>query len=1276
MRKKVQQRILNITVTSMLLLSSVFPVAVFADQVNATPSINPPVSTSASTPASNTIPQALTSNSSATLATPTTNPFTVALLGTSDIHGQMMGWDYFQKKASTGMTRLATLVAQERAKYPNNVLVDAGDEIQGTPLVYYYDTIDKSWVGSTTNLYPMINAFNYMKYDTLVLGNHEFNFGLDVLKPLIAQAKALNMPYLSANTLDSTATASDPVTGDKPTWSDVKPYTIKNFTAPDGSTIKVAVLGLTTPDIPYWESPTHYTGLQWGDIVTEGTKWVHYLKDDPNGPQVNAVIAAIHSGEGVADPSTENPPNENEVLAFANANPEVDTILCGHTHVTLNQQEGTNKIWMVEPKNAASNLEEVVMNFTKNTAGKWTVDPTTETGTSLSASTSVPEDQGLVNLLQPAHQATLQYLQTSVGNTTAAFNADGQTIKDTALMDLVNKVQMHYGSAQLSVGAPFSPTAAIPKGTVNIADISSVYIYENYLYSLKVTGAQLKKYMEFSVGRYYQQYQPGDTSIKKNSSVPDYNLDVLQGANYTVDLTKKGLYDANGNSLAGGEPRIYNMTFNGQPVDDNTLYTLALNDYRFNGGGGFLAAAGIVPQTTAENAPGYITYDSRVALGQDGQVRSLMMKYFQDVAAGKITGDGVTGTSVTPTCDNNWETVPRFYDLLEYTDVHGSIDNSPATKPQKNAALMSGLVNMERATYGDERTALLSGGDMMQGTPISNVLKGKPVIDWMNEIGFETMTVGNHEFDWGNDVLDQNLKNSSFPFLVANMKMKDGDTDPSATKLLSDAKPYTILNKDGLKIGVIGVITPDTANIVMPSIVGHYTFDDPATIINALVPKVKAAGADIVIVVAHIGDQSNSFPSTGQQPTTEPFGNDPQNLAYMTHQLHGVTAVFGGHSHTYNYDLLTDADGNKIPAVIGAYNAYGAGDIKLALDANNKIVAAIPTFLDLYNRLNSSVTPDPAAQAIVDAANAQIGPVFTQVIGQAAVDLTRTTASSGYEDSNLGDWAADITAKVANTDFGFQNAGGIRCDLPKGPITVGDIWTLMPFDNDVDTANMTGTQIKSLLDYLVTSPKGIGHISGLHFVYNKSQPTGSKIVSLTKADGSPLVPDQVYTVAGPDFVLTGGDTYPFPTLSTNLQDSHVLVRDAMLNDIKARGTLNYQPDGRIQEGTGSTSGAASIPVGTVVFSNGQALDLNYANNPAYLQEVTQDVVASSAIYIISFDGSVVNNKTGAKLNASEILTLFPAVTYKDAKGKTRKFNAGNGPEVSANNNGVQSLNAS
>lgn len=197
-----------------------------------------------------------------------------------------------------------------------------------------------------------------------------------------------------------------------------------------------------------------------------------------------------------------------QVLAFANANPDVNMILAGHTHATINAQEGNNKIWTVEPKNAAANLEEVVMKFVKDGSGNWSMDPGATTATSLNATTSVAEDPGLVAVAKPYHDAALAYLQTNIGTATDEFSADGQTVRDTALMDLVNKVQMYYGDADLSMAAPFSPTARIHKGDVTVGDVSSVYIYENYLYTLNVTGEQLRKYLELSVGRYYKKYQP------------------------------------------------------------------------------------------------------------------------------------------------------------------------------------------------------------------------------------------------------------------------------------------------------------------------------------------------------------------------------------------------------------------------------------------------------------------------------------------------------------------------------------------------------------------------------------------------------------------------------------------------------------------------------------------------------------------------------------------------------------------------------------------------
>ena len=635
MKKRTNRQILSILLTLIMLISVCIPTAVFAGGT-----------------------------------TPPPTPLTVSILATTDLHGQLMGWDYFNKVPSTGLTRIATLIGQERAKYPNNILVDNGDTVQGTPLDYLYAKQDTTWMTDSAKNHPMAAAESYLKYDAWILGNHEFNYGEGFLDPFIAQMKAGNIAVLSANTLDVTKAVYsvadavyDAPLGDTSgnlyqTWDQVKPYFIKSF--PDsntGKTVRVAILGLTVPTIPTWENPANYNGLGFADIVTDGTKWVKYLK---NTEKVDAIVASIHSGLGVADPSTEQTPYENEVLAFANANPEVSAIIAGHTHTNLNGNYGTNNTLVIESKNAAANLMEINLQFTADSGGNY-VEPTATAGTAIgqniAAPTTVAEDPSLVALAQPYNTATLAYLQTKIGTSSGEFVAHGQTVEDTPLMDLVNKVQMYYtqkngslpsGVPQISIAAPLSAGAYIPKGDVTIGDISSVYVYENYLFGVTVTGKQLKALMEATVDRYYQPWKQGDTQINKISTQPDYNLDQLEGVNYTIDLTKSsGSF-------------IQSLTYNGQPVPDTQTFGLAINNYRFNSSGtvgSTVYAAGIVPQTTDPTKPNYVYFDSQKQFGDDGQIRSLMIKYFQDYAKGAV----VSGqTSVPATTDHSWQTVPEL----------------------------------------------------------------------------------------------------------------------------------------------------------------------------------------------------------------------------------------------------------------------------------------------------------------------------------------------------------------------------------------------------------------------------------------------------------------------------------------------------------------------------------------------------------------------------------------------------------------------------------------
>ena len=211
----------------------------------------------------------------------------------------------------------------------------------------------------------------------------------------------------------------------------------------------------------------------------------------------------------------------------------------------------------------------------------------------------------------------------------------------TAIMELINKVQINAAGAQLSIAAPLSSSAKIPQGNITRQDIMGVYVYENFLFGVNMTGRQLKNWLEWSVRYYKQVSSPTDSVVKDTAlNIADYNLDQLYGATYDIDLTQPACTtDANGYVTSGD--RIKNLRINGKLVKDTDVFKVAINNYRYNGGGGFMAAAGFTPGSAATTAATY--YDSAKALGDDGQVRNMMFKYVQD-----------NGT-ISPTCSNNWK---------------------------------------------------------------------------------------------------------------------------------------------------------------------------------------------------------------------------------------------------------------------------------------------------------------------------------------------------------------------------------------------------------------------------------------------------------------------------------------------------------------------------------------------------------------------------------------------------------------------------------------------
>ena len=305
---------------------------------------------------------------------------------------------------------------------------------------------------------------------------------------------------------------------------------VKTFKV-NGKDIKVGVLGLTTKCIPNWENASNYDGLKFNDLVDEAKKWVPVLR---NKEKVDVLVATIHSGEESANDTIP----ENQIKAIASQVDGIDAIICGHVHsnissdITVKNPSG-KVVPITEPSKWAQFVSQVDISIKADgTIGA----VTTKT---VKMDEKVEADPAIVKLAQTYEDATIKYIGTVLGKSTGEFKGTNQTTQPTALMDLINKVQMDGAKTQLSIAAPLSESAYIPTGDVTIQNMMGVYVFENFLYGVKMNGSQLKKWMEYSA-RYYKQVSNPNDPIAKDSvlNIPDYNLDQLYGASYDVDLTQ------------------------------------------------------------------------------------------------------------------------------------------------------------------------------------------------------------------------------------------------------------------------------------------------------------------------------------------------------------------------------------------------------------------------------------------------------------------------------------------------------------------------------------------------------------------------------------------------------------------------------------------------------------------------------------------------------------------------------------------------------------------
>lgn len=1198
----------------------------------------------------------------------TENTATLRILETTDLHSNIMPYDYYQDTATNinyGLAKTATLIEQARSEVSNSMLFDAGDLIQGTPLADYVNRIKPL---GKTDTHPILRAMNYLQYDGGIVGNHEFNYGLDYLDNVLEEAA---FPIVNANIYKDGNPNND--------VNYFTPYKLIDKTIKDAqgndATIKVGVIGFAPPQIMQWDKDNLAGKVITKDIVTQANKFIPEMK----AAGADVIVAIAHSGCDIAEEGQAEA--ENAVYDLTKV-PGIDAMLFGHAHLnfpgdaSFNSKTGIDNVNgsingtpAVEAGFWGNNLGVLDLALEQDATGKWTVDKANSKSVDRPVTAATGIDETIVADVKADHEGTLAYVRGKIGETTLPMHSFFSRVMDDPSVQIVNNAQIDYvnkwintkapelkGLPVISAAAPFKGGRGgvgdftnIAKGELSIKSANDLYLFNNTLKAVKLTGAQVKEWLEMSAA----QFKKIDPNVVGNQELLDYdfrpyNYDVFDGIKYQIDVTKEARYNwANGALLNADSHRIINFTMmDGTPIADDQEFIVATNNYRASGGGGF---------------PPLVGGHAQVVIDSPYENRQILMDY--------ISAQG----TVNPTADNNWKVAPVggqatltftsspvaqqylgqtpnvkdlgasttktgyeayqldqnvHVQLLGINDLHGQLDykTTISGKPAGGIEYLAGYLKEREATNPSDTLMVQAGDAVGASRPVSALLQDEPTIRFLNELGFDVGTIGNHEFDEGVTEMMRLINGgahpktqqdygvfagANFPYVVANVVKED------TNELI--LPPYVVKEVDGVKIGFIGVVTTETPSIVTASGTAGVKFTDEIAAINKYTTELKGKGVKAIVVLAH-------DPGTSATDGSNPTGKVVDIAKAVDPE---VDVIFGAHDHRY---LNSTVDGKLL---VQSYS-YGTAfsDVELTIDPVTQDI--VTKSAEIVTTFQNPEHLDAKIKAELDAYQAYVAPITSQVIGEAAAPISRSANASG--ETALGNLIADGMKVATGSDFAFMNVGGIRDEIKDaGPITWGELFAIQPFGNDIVTMNITGEQVRILLNQQFAADRNrIMQISGLKYTWTNNQPLGQKVLDIYLPSGSKIDPNGVYSVAVNNFMADGGDGFLVLKQGTN-RATKMTDLDASVDYIKSlAGPISAQIEGRIliddvppsapivdvitdqsTKITGKTEEGAKVEVNV----NGQVLGTSIAKADGSFDLTIDPLKAGSEVTVIATDAA-------------------------------------------------------